>query len=1561
MEQSLSVDYQEINDGGFVAFGSSRVTDDFSRFSWVLFLATKDETSKVLKPFLNAIENQINKKVKVIRCDNGTEFKNRDLDELCGMKEAVNTACYVLNRTLVTNHHNKTPYELLNGRSPRLDFKRPFGWPVTILNTLDLLGKFKGKADEVFLVGYSVTSKALRVFNTKTKKVKENLHVRFLENKPNVAGTEPNWLFDIDSLTNSMNYIPVFARNQTNKHAGPQDTNGNAAMMHKRFHMSSMGELTFFLRLQVKQSEEGIFISQDKFQVTPKLSHLHVVKRIFRYLKGQPKLGLWYPRDSSFDLEAYSDSDYARANLDRKFTTGEYVVAANYCRQVLWIQNQMLDYGFNIMNTKIYMDNESTILYCKESSVSLKTKHIEIRHHFIRDSYEKKLIQIVDFLSSSTHHALTVSHTIYASNSEQFWSTTNSQIINDEKQIHVTVDGKTVIFENLLLMGYEVVVEGEGLGNPPESQPTPSPAPPIYESQIPESSSSPQNTQSPRQTLEGTGFPHTKGPNFLHLSVDVKAVHKKGGEDMMEHAIELMDIAPQTPHDSPLLGGHTPESDEGSMTLKELMNLYSTLSQNVLDLENVKTAQAKEIAKVIVKDKGSGEKRGSTAETVSTTKRDISTARPEVSTAEPKTPPTTTTLFDDEDVTITDTLVKMKSQKAKEERVAAFKDTKKRNQDQIERDAEVALMIQAYLDEEFRTERERQEEASKAALAGLYDEVQVQIDADHKLPARLTHEEQEKYTVEERKKSAAGSSLKQKSPKKKKVNDQEFIDSDKELKKWLKVVPDDDKAINYETLDVKSLIVDYKDQQAACDEKLVPSDDRVKIGKSNLRMDPSITQREETYQVVLDIINNTLCYNPFLIFVDVPKIYMQQIWLTIKKVKKSFIYQFDIDNKTCINLGEPLELSSTDVYRGRCSAMTDSDHKELEFCREFTTMQMFTKAIIHHFMTKHKSISMRHDSPYYTVDDDEVLDILKFINKGDIYQTNVFPKKITTTSKKKQLKRKVLLHNKSNESEGEPENRPTSKKKRTHRVVFIQEPPSVPVKKTQELSGKLKGIELLSDAAQLEIETLKKDKDQQAACDEKLVPSDDRVKIGKSNLRMDPSITQREETYQVVLDIINNTLCYNPFLISVDVPKIYMQQIWLTIKKVKKSFIYQFDIDNKTCINLGEPLELSSTDVYRGRCSAMTDSDHKELEFCREFTTMQMFTKAIIHHFMTKHKSISMRHDSPYYTVDDDEVLDILKFINKGDIYQTNVFPKKITTTSKKKQLKRKVLLHNKSNESEGEPENRPTSKKKRTHRVVFIQEPPSVPVKKTQELSGKLKGIELLSDAAQLEIETLKVIKASKRKSKFQHQTGGSSEGADIPWKSTIDEESKNDDEEDESDADKSIDIAKFDNERTNTDDEDTIMDPKYHQQSKCILESNLLDALQKVLWSHIKELKNVLYEKRDYIDIIEESDQDNVINKVKNFLPKFLPQAVKEALEKNLPSLGQSSSQGQAAIQAAESLSEYELKKIPYEKTHKSQSNLTHNTHQELYDALTWSTLLDEANIKKGDKHDTILKKRN
>nr|GEV79892.1 copia protein [Tanacetum cinerariifolium] len=484
-----------------------------------------------------------------------------------------------------------------------------------------LLEKFDAKADEGFFVGCSVNCKAFRVFNSRTRIVQEILHINFLENKHNVAGIGPRWLFDIDTLTMSMNYQPVVAENQPNDNGGikknldagkvgkenisaqqyvllplwstgsqdPHNTNADVddavfnvkknendvhvsatgtefkefsfnstnrvnavsahvnadglnltnstnnfntaspsvnavspnfgiarkslfmdpskypddpdmheledivysddekdvgteadlsnletnihvspilitkihkghpvnqiisnlnlapqtrsmtrmvyvddiifgstnkelckafeKLMKDKFQMSSIGELTFFLRLQMLnplappiETKKPLLKDHDgedvdvriyrsmigsltyltlsrsdimfvvcayaRFQVTPNVLHLHAVKRIFRYLKGKSHLGLWYPRDSPFNLVAYSDSDYAGASLDRKSTTGgcqflgcrlisrqykkqtivstsstmaKYVATASCYAQVLWIQNQLLDYGDELM------------------------------------------------------------------------------------------------------------------------------------------------------------------------------------------------------------------------------------------------------------------------------------------------------------------------------------------------------------------------------------------------------------------------------------------------------------------------------------------------------------------------------------------------------------------------------------------------------------------------------------------------------------------------------------------------------------------------------------------------------------------------------------------------------------------------------------------------------------------------------------------------------------------------------------------------------------------------------------------------------------------------------------------------------------------------------------------------------------------------------------------------------------------------------------------------------------------------------------------------------------
>nr|GEU57621.1 hypothetical protein [Tanacetum cinerariifolium] len=135
-------------------------------------------------------------------------------------KEAVNIAWYVQNRVLVVKPHNRTPYKLFYGRPSTLSFMRQFGCLVTTLNTKDHLGKVNGKVDEGFFVGYSLNSKAFRVFNSRTRIVEENLHIRFSENTHNVVGSGPDWLFDIDALTRTMNYEPIIAGTQSNGFAG---------------------------------------------------------------------------------------------------------------------------------------------------------------------------------------------------------------------------------------------------------------------------------------------------------------------------------------------------------------------------------------------------------------------------------------------------------------------------------------------------------------------------------------------------------------------------------------------------------------------------------------------------------------------------------------------------------------------------------------------------------------------------------------------------------------------------------------------------------------------------------------------------------------------------------------------------------------------------------------------------------------------------------------------------------------------------------------------------------------------------------------------------------------------------------------------------------------------------------------------------------------------------------------------------------------------------------------------------------------------------------------------
>ncbi|GJS23878.1 hypothetical protein Tco_0452510 [Tanacetum coccineum] len=376
-------------------------------------------------------------------------------------------------------------------------------------------GKFDGKSDEGFLVGYSLRSKALRVYNLETKRVEETYTDLFRINQM-VAGKAirirsvnlargllctANMVFLYFNNQESQSKrihsykgsLPKILRNLVLQAGAAKASNDSeipaledsdepslqigifnhasyddegvrdkyVAEILKKFDFASVKTcITTIEELETSnkslvKDEDGVDVDVHvyrsmigslmyltasrpdimfavcacaRFQVTPKASHLNAVKRIFRYLKHQPKLGLWYPRDSPFELEAFSDSDYGGASLDRKSTTGgcqflgrrliswqckkqtivanstteaEYVAAANCCGQVLWIQNQMMDYGFNFMNTKIHIDNESTISVIKNPVAHSRTKHIEIRFHFIRDCYEKRLIEVIKIHTDS--------------------------------------------------------------------------------------------------------------------------------------------------------------------------------------------------------------------------------------------------------------------------------------------------------------------------------------------------------------------------------------------------------------------------------------------------------------------------------------------------------------------------------------------------------------------------------------------------------------------------------------------------------------------------------------------------------------------------------------------------------------------------------------------------------------------------------------------------------------------------------------------------------------------------------------------------------------------------------------------------------------------------------------------------------------------------------------------------------------------------------------------------------------------------------------------------------
>ncbi|GJZ26789.1 putative ribonuclease H-like domain-containing protein [Tanacetum coccineum] len=598
--------------------------------------------------------------------------------------------------------------------------------------------------------------------------------------------------------------------------------------MHKRFQMSSMGELTFFLGLQVKQQPDGIFISQDKYvadilkkfdfcsikiATTPIALNKPLVKdkdgvdvdvHIYRSMIGSLMYLTVSRPDIMFSVcactEAFSDSDYRGASLDMKSTTGgcqflgrrliswqckkqtivvnsttkaEYVVAAN-CRGQAKLVQPGIKVGaarqkFLLLVTVTTVGGHTRFSLINSNRPTIYTSYIDVKQiDTIVDSkaiVDSKIDTIVDSKAVVVTEA----------------SIRSSLLFND-------ADGPAcltneAIFQNLALMGYEA--EGEGSGEPTKPQPTPSPTQPSTGDQPPKTSPSHATTLDSRDSLEGTN---------------------RNEKDQV-----------QTPHDSPLSGGHTSNRAKGALNLQELSILCTNLSNKVLASGSIKDAQAAEISALksrikklekkckpsishhrawlksvnrlsmkkkfrkkesvskqgrkkskpestlddstvfddqdadhgieymeteeavdegrqsgetkevkliddakFVEDNGSDDKGGNAEELVSTARPDIDAARQVDSAVDPRTPLTTTSIFDDEDITMAQTLIKMKEEKAKEKGVS-IKDV-----DESSRPARSILTLKPL-----------------PTIDPKDKEVQAKMDASEELAARLQMEERD--------------------------------------------------------------------------------------------------------------------------------------------------------------------------------------------------------------------------------------------------------------------------------------------------------------------------------------------------------------------------------------------------------------------------------------------------------------------------------------------------------------------------------------------------------------------------------------------------------------------------------------------------------------------------------------------------------------------------------------------------------------------------------------------------------------------------------------------------
>ncbi|GJV62849.1 putative ribonuclease H-like domain-containing protein [Tanacetum coccineum] len=537
-----------------------------------------------------------------------------------------------------------------------------------------------------------------------------------------------------------------------------------------------------------------------RFQVTLKVSHLNAVKRIFRYLKHQPKLGLWYLKDSPFELEAFLDSDYGGVSLDRKSTTGgcqflvrrliswqckkqiivanstteaEYVVAANCCGAT---------YGAELVSAASLVNTVRPTLSTARL-VSMANLEFVDQHNMVacleKTDGNSDFHEIVDFLaSSSIHHALTQGSSsnrgINKKDSKDSLVGTNR---NKGDQVRTLHDSP--------LSGGHTSDIAEGALNLQEL--------------------SALCTNLSNRVLSLESIKDAQAAKISALKSRIKKLEKKCKLSISHHKAWLKSVNRLSMKKR--FGKKESVSKQG----RKKSELESTLDDSTVfddqdvdhGMEYMETEEAMDEGRQsgeteevkltddteVVEDKSSGDKGGNAEELVSTARPEVSTARLDIDAARqensvvgPRNPPTKTSIFDDEDITMAQTLIKMKEEKAKEKGVSIknvddssrparsiltlkplptidpkdkgkgvlkespVKKVKRSDLDaaQIAKDAEIARLVHekelAEMERE-REERQRQDQAFVDYIASLYDEVQAKMD---------TSEERKKLLAEER-------------------------------------------------------------------------------------------------------------------------------------------------------------------------------------------------------------------------------------------------------------------------------------------------------------------------------------------------------------------------------------------------------------------------------------------------------------------------------------------------------------------------------------------------------------------------------------------------------------------------------------------------------------------------------------------------------------------------------------------------------------------------------------------------------------------------------------------